>query len=1736
MYHYCIAAFLSLSAVPVVQAQEIKPVKFANGNFIPSNNLRKTMVSKQALAPALMGNQYFVLLQFDVLPAAAEKNQLAAAGIVLGDYLPGNAFMASINSQADFSSLKRMGIVSINLVPPFYKIDRQLLYDAPVVNKEDEPLAAVSYFAGADKEIVTAALQKAGAVIVPTKFTDAAIVFIQRDKQVLDAVAAIPLVTAIRLQPMHDKPLNYKNIGAHAVSGLNAATGKNLNGRGVTLGIGDNADISTHDDFTGRIINRSPWVPARHGTHVAGTAAGAGIINVKNHGMAPKATIVNQFFSDIIINSPAYIADYGMVLTNNSYYSSQDDCPGNGEYDLLSNYVDGQMKTYKELLHVVASGNDGTKTCSPFISPYGTVKSGWQAAKNVLTVGAINTLDYKVAPFSSSGPANDGRIKPEITAGGWAVLSTYLNNTYGNNWGTSMACPTVTGAVALMYERYRQLHGGQNPKSALMKALVCNTAEDLGNTGPDYIFGFGMLNARRAVQAIDSVRYIVSNIANGGSNNHSLTVPPGLRRIKIMLYWADAAASSIAAAALVNDLDVKVATPAAATHRPLVLNPNPAAVSNPATEGFDHTNNIEQVVIDYPAAGVYSINVNGFSVPQGPQEYVVTYEYQQQEVVVEYPAGGEKLVPGEMEIIRWSAYGNEANTFTIEYSQNNGTSWNIINNNVAADSMSYSTWQVPAAITSNALIRVSRNGTGLSGQSKEFTVLGEPNVAAANVCEGAVLLTWPPVTGAEDYDILQLTADSMKVIANTTDTFYIATGLNKYKKYWLGAAAKNNGIPGRRSISVNVLPNSGACSLNVFNNDLKVDSILEPNTARQQFANAADATAPVKILIKNAGSVATAGAYNVLFSYAGNTITETVNTIIPPGGSLIYTFTGSYAAAVSGYRYDFKAWVTKADDANHANDTAYKAVKYINNDAISALPLTENFEAMPAAEYTRSEMAIGENKHLDFFTDTSTGRARTFVNTGFALNGSNALTLDQWPASTRGATDSLIFNYNMQPYINKQLRLEFFYRNHGQADAPGNRVWVRGNENNAWVEAYNLFSNQAELGQWQKGIININDALGSAIPVQNISSTFQIKFGQQGKTSANSAAPVIDIDDGYTFDNITLDEAINDAALLKINSPGRSGCGLTASTPVNITVKNYNNAALNNVQVNYRINNGPVVTQQIASIAANQSLNFTFSQLANFSAYTDYSLDVWVKHTGDSYASNDSILLYTFHNSPVISTYPYLQNFENNDGNFYTKGSNTTWEWGSPVAGPGKAVISNTASGDKAWITNLSGNYNDNETSYLITPCFDLNGLTNPVLSFSHIFEVEQDYDYTWVEYSTDGVTWLKLGTTASGTNWYDNIGANNWRLSKTKWHVASLDIPVTATNVRFRFVLSSDGGVTKEGIGIDDVRVHEKAAVQDASFPVIQISQPVTANGWVPFTSGNKILAEIKSNGQNLGNVTLLLYPNGTTAVRHANDTYYLDRNCVIRSSAVPVAPINIRLYFSDSEVNKMMNASGCPSCKLPEDAYELNVTRYKGTAADENGSLQDNYGISYQLIQPLIVPHGNGYYAEFSTNVLGEYWIGAGLIKPLPAGNCPGDVISFTAAGSNGNTYQWQHNTGNGYTNLNDGPNYNGTGNDTLQVINLPSSATGYKYRCLVNGVAGGENILRFISLWTGVLDTNWFNAANWSCNAVPDQYTDAVIPGTSIYFPLVNAAAMARTVYVQPGASVTVSPGVSIQLSGR
>ncbi len=1594
---FFIFTFLGLNYLTVTAQNADVPVRFAAGNFITGNNIQRQGFQKDNLQSSLYNDNYFALVQFSKLPSPETKQALKNAGMELGTYIPGNAYFATIKKDLDFLLAGSYAIISINNIPALYKIDRSVFsYN----DRNADKVFAVSYYSPVSKTLVIEELQKTGAVIVQTKFNTTPVVFVQPSKNNIDAIAALPFVSYISLQSITDKPLNYKSVGMHAVSSLLSPSGRHLDGKGIFVGVGDNSEIFTpHVDFTGRVINRVPFPFSFHGIHVSGTVAGGGILDPRYHGMAPRATIVSQYLSDIITNTPTYVTDYNMIATNNSYTAADDSCAGSGVYDVISNYTDDQMKNYENVLHVVSAGNDGTYTCSPYPISFATIKTGYQCAKNVLTVGAIDS-NYVIANFSSRGPVQDGRIKPEIVADGVNVFSTRQNNGYANNSGTSMSGPVVAGAVTILNEQYRKSNSNAIPKASLIKALLCNAAEDLGNPGPDYTFGFGSLNARRAAEAIENNRYFISSTT---PSVNTIAVPAGVRRLKVMLYWADPAAAPNAASTLINDLDLTVTAPVVPfTHLPLILDATAANVNVNAAEAVDRINNIEQVVIDNPVAGNYDLNVTAFAVPQGPQEYILTYQMDMNGITVEYPFGGETWVPGQTEFIRWTAYGDETNTFTLEYFD--GTSWILIDNNVPASARTYS-WVVPSTVSNNYLIRVSRNSSVYTDQSDyDFVVIDQPVLqpalpASLTVpCEGFVQLDWTAITGATSYDIWQQKGDSMAIIGNTTGLTYLVQGLSNSKTYWFAVSAKNGSINGRRSLARSVIPATGVCTLTVFDNNFKAVSIDSPVTKRQFTSSVLTSAENIRFTIKNLDNAASSGSYDLYYQVNSNpAVMESSSTVINSLASSQYTFTTTADLSAAGI-YVIKAWVKRTGDTQVLDDTVSVTIKNLANPVLT-LPQTDGFETAIVKDYTANTIGLDSIDKVDFKTNTVRGRARTFVNTGFAYNGNRAITLDQFPYNAALTTDSMLMTYNLSNYTTgNQLRIDFYYKNHGVDNNANNKVWIRGSDTKAWVYAYDLVANQAALGQWKHAVININDVLDTASPAQPISASFQIKFGQQGNTSANVSNPLIDQDDGYTFDDVSIKEAANDIAITKIVSPSINGCGMSGSQPVSIEIKNYSSTTFTNVPVYYSVNGGLAVMEIIASLPPGVSPH-TFAAPENLLVNTDYSFDFWLNEPTDTYNDNDSILNYDFHTSLVISTYPYLEGFESNDGSWYSKGSNSSWQWGTPA----KTIINKAANGTKAWVTSLAGHYNNNELSYLYSPCFDLSGLAQPVLSFSHIFKIEDatPADYTWIEYSVNGITWTRLGTNpaAGSTNWdNDPTLKSQWRPSLSTWHVASIDIPTTANNVRFRFVMSSDMGFNLEGVGIDDIHVFDKALIYTGA-QVTGLSQPVSGSNWIHFTSGGKRVASINPNGNNMGTTTVDVYPYAGP-IRISSSQYYLNRNIVIRPTTQPGSYVSVRFYFTDAEAKSLLAATGCGYCSKPKDPYELGVTKYSGTAIQENGTLDDNISGIYMYILPAnteIIPYDNGYYAEFPVNSFSEFWLNNGGINgnvPLPV-----SLLSFEA-----------------------------------------------------------------------------------------------------------------------------------------
>lgn len=801
-----LAALLLLSLASYSQSNF--EILFKSGNYLPEQNLERLTRDRSMLAPYVHGKKYLVAIQFNAIPNDETRSGLTKLGIQLIDYLPNFAYTAMIPVQTDFRELLKFNIRAVFPLQAEHKVPA-------IIQPADFPQWAVKAKGMVDLTVIAfdnifdltseSFLKSYNAQLLSAEPTFRTIT-VRVPFTSYDQLLISPLVQWVETVSPDPVEENLPGKNLHRSNVLNDGP-SNLTGNGVRIGIWDGGQVGPHNDFAGRLTIVENVASDNHATHVAGTMAGAGLLDPVARGMAPQAQVYSYDFNGAVSTEVASaITTYSIVMTQNSWGSGDGfvNCTTRDPYTSNSRSQDINIQNNPHLMHVHSSGNSQS-VCS---GGWGTTTG--KAAKNTLVVANVTSSEL-LSSSSSCGPVQDGRLKPEISGLGTDVYSTTPQNTYtGGYSGTSMATPGISGTIAQLYQRYRQLNSNSNPISSLLKALVCNNAKDLGNAGPDFRFGYGRINGLQALRALEDNRFVINSVSNSATNSTTITIPSGAGRLKVMLCWVDPAAATNANPALVNNLNLFVLDPTAAAINPWVL--DPALPGNAAVRGIDSRNNIEQVTIDNPAAGTYTIAVNGVSVASGPQQYAITWTIEQPYIEVTFPNGGEKLTPGSSYTIAWDEYGITSN-LTVQYSLNNGSSWTNISTSVAAG-VNRLSWTVPSTFTASALVRVTSGA--ISDQSDAtFSILGVPTVTATTECAalGAVRVSWTSVTNATHYDVLQLDTVSgvwNTVLTNLTTTNGTVSGLVQGRRYWFTTIAKNNtnSIVGERAIAKSAFASS----------------------------------------------------------------------------------------------------------------------------------------------------------------------------------------------------------------------------------------------------------------------------------------------------------------------------------------------------------------------------------------------------------------------------------------------------------------------------------------------------------------------------------------------------------------------------------------------------------------------------------------------------------------------------------------------------------------------------------------------------------------------------------------------------------------------------------------------------------------------------------------------------------------------------------------------------------------
>ena len=198
--------------------------------------------------------------------------------------------------------------------------------------------------------------------------------------------------------------------------------------------------------------------------------------------------------------------------------------------------------------------------------------------------------------FSSWGPTDDGRLRPDIVGPGCQstgdnnITSTgfdddgdgnleagEVQNSYQLMCGTSMSTPASAGTMALLVQRWKTLYGATTrPLGHTAKAIVIHTATDLGNAGPDFPFGWGHINGQAAVDLVNadaSANLITVDQVDNGETDFYTFNSDGATAPRVSLVWSDPAATQLAANTLINDVDLRLTDPDGIVYQPLVLNP-----------------------------------------------------------------------------------------------------------------------------------------------------------------------------------------------------------------------------------------------------------------------------------------------------------------------------------------------------------------------------------------------------------------------------------------------------------------------------------------------------------------------------------------------------------------------------------------------------------------------------------------------------------------------------------------------------------------------------------------------------------------------------------------------------------------------------------------------------------------------------------------------------------------------------------------------------------------------------------------------------------------------------------------------------------------------------------------------------------------------------------------------------------------------------------------------------------
>ncbi len=626
--------------------------------------------------------------------------------------------------------------------------------------------------------------ERKDAIVVLYEYPPSGILVIRTTFQNLKILAIAREVVFIDLlrKPFEELTTGAYDLSCNQLNYLHR-TFPSLNGMNLRASIKELSFDTTDIDLKGRWVNSGMADPlsSSHASIMATMVAGGGNSSEFARGAAPASVLSSSSYFTLLPDADSVYRKFRLFVQNHSY--------GVG----IENYYGSDAAAYDKsvqqnpaLLHVFSAGNIGNNTSNAGtyagITGYANLSGSFKMAKNIITVGAIDSF-YNIMSASSKGPAYDGRVKPELVA-------------FGED-GTSGAAALVSGTALLIQQAYQQAHADSFPRAELVKAVLINSADDIGNKQIDYASGFGSLNAINAVTTILQNRYVTGSIVQGQQLSFPITLSSNLASFKVTLSWTDPAATANAAKALVNDLDLVLRnTVTGETWLPWVLNkkPHKDSLALQAQRKVDTLNNSEQVTIDLPPPGNYMIEVLGSELATADQSFAIAWQADTAGIFNwTYPTLQDPAWTNTKIVLRWnnSFTGNA----TIQYEKNG--QWQTITN-TADLQKEYFSWITPGEEGTYRLRMVL--STNETFYSDSFVIADPLQIKVGFNCKDSFLLYWNK-TGADEYRLYRLGGFYMEPFSQIGDSFIVlAKNTNPSLHYSVAPVLDN--WTGKRSLTI----------------------------------------------------------------------------------------------------------------------------------------------------------------------------------------------------------------------------------------------------------------------------------------------------------------------------------------------------------------------------------------------------------------------------------------------------------------------------------------------------------------------------------------------------------------------------------------------------------------------------------------------------------------------------------------------------------------------------------------------------------------------------------------------------------------------------------------------------------------------------------------------------------------------------------------------------------------------